>query len=197
MPKKKIVPVAYKQAINRIERHKHNVETGKELHNEAIERFAIDIAPFITKKGTVRKNLSQKRVQEFNRIVTEFKKNKTNLYATQGEVKKKSLIKNAVKNGTYTEKEAPNIVNLFANTVIHDLVKNQHLDSEQIVQIGKDFANIKKTDIKKIAEYLKESKLKTTPQEVRDIVGEDDTIQGLQQFMLDLGYEFEESDIPF
>lgn len=185
--KKTVQPIAHKRAIARIESYKKDLAKAKELQSEVIEKFASDIAPFLTKKGTIRKNLSAKKTQEFNRLVGEFKK--TTSYSKQkAQQKRRKTIETAEKRGTYTRKESKDILDAFTEQAIRDLSKKQILDSDQVVSLLREFRATGKTtkeEFKKVAEYLIQIK-ENVPNEVSGLVFRDDTYKFAEQILKDL-----------
>lgn len=187
MKKRTVQPIAHKRAIARVESYKKDLAKGKELQSEIIEQFASDITPFLTKKGTVRKNLSAKKTAEFNRLVGEFKK--TTSYSKQkSQNKRKRTIETAEKRGTYTKQESKAILDAFTSQAIRDLSKKQILDSDQVVTLLREFrANGKTTkqEFEKVAKYLIETK-ENVPNEVSGLVTQDDTYKMAEELLKDL-----------
>lgn len=187
MKKKIVQPIAHKRAIARIESYKKDLAKGKELQSEVIEKFASDIAPFLTKKGTVRKNLSAKKTQEFNRLVGEFKKS-TSYSKQKAQQKKKKTIETAEKRGTYTKKESKAILDAFSSQAIRELSKKQILDSDQVVTLLREYRATGKTtkeEFEKVAEYLIKEK-ENVPNEVSGLATQDDTYKMAEQILKEL-----------
>lgn len=186
--KKVIVPVAHKRAIARIEQYKENVKSGKELQSEVVERFEADIRPFITKKGAVRKNLSQKNVKKFNSLVDEFKKQTASSF-TRIEQKRKRTIKKAIQNETYTKAEAKTVVKTFMQEAVQHLQKQKGLynfDSSQIVSLAVDYRtknNITPEDINAVAKFIIDQKENDLPEEAKVTLQYDDTYNNMQYYL--------------
>lgn len=187
MKKKTVQPIAHKRAIARVESYKKDLAKGKELQSEVIEKFSSDIAPFLTKKGTVRKNLSAKKTVEFNRIVGEFKKT-TSYSRSKAQQKRKRAVETAEKRGTYTKKESKAILEAFSSQAIRDLSKKQILDSDQVVTLLREFragGKVTKKDFERVAKYLIEQK-ENVPNEVSGLATQDDTYKMAEQLLKDL-----------
>lgn len=69
----KIKPVAYRAVLRGLETYEHNLATGKENRSDVVEKLKRDIAPYLTKNGELRKNISQKKLEEFNAIIKAYK----------------------------------------------------------------------------------------------------------------------------
>lgn len=176
MTRKKINIVSNKRAINRIETYKKNVAKGKELHSEVIEEFERNISPYLTKKGTVRKNLSKKRQEEFNKLVTDFKKT-TASSAAKAKQKRKRTVETAAKRGTYSKEESLTIFKAFQESAIRTLSNKKYLDSSQNVMIIRDYVHsgeISIDEYKKVAQYIIDLKRLQLPQEVTGLIDKDD-----------------------
>lgn len=187
MKKKTVQPIAHKRAIARVESYKKDLAKGKELQSEVIEKFSSDIAPFLTKKGTVRKNLSAKKTAEFNRLVGEFKKT-TSYSRSKSRQKLKRTVATAVKRGTYTKKESPAILEAFKKQAIRDLSKKGVLESDQVVSLLREFRASNRNsleDVEKVAKYLINLK-ENVPNEVSGLVDFDDTYKMAEQLLKDL-----------
>lgn len=180
MKKKTVRPIAHKRALERVVSYEKNFAKGKELQSEVIEKFSSDIAPFLTKKGTVRKNLSAKKTAEFNRLVGEFKKT-TSYSKTKSQKKLRKTIETAINRGTYKREESKAILKTFIREAVRDLKDKAKLDSDQVMTLLRDYRGTQKVsidDFEKVAQYLIDMKDEKTPQEVRDLViKQDDTIK--------------------
>lgn len=163
---KVVQPVAYKRAVARIETYKEAVKSGKELQSEIIEKFEADIAPFLTKKGELKKRISQKRLKEFNKIVSDFKKtNAATAKAARNKLDR--TVKKAVEHGKYTKEESKQVLTAFAAMASQELSKKRLLDSDQVIQLAQTYKSVTRDDFEKLAKYIK-NRYEDLPEELRN-----------------------------
>ena len=73
---KKIKPVAYKATLQTVARYHKQQKAGKIIQSTTIEKYEKSIKCYLTKSGQLKKDLTQRQIQNFNRKVEAFKKDK-------------------------------------------------------------------------------------------------------------------------
>lgn len=182
---KAVQPIAHKRAITQVQKYNEKKTQGENLYNEKLEKFSSDIAPFLTKKGELRKNISQKRLEEFNKIVSEYKQDTAPSIADREEnrrkrteaKKRKKRVETSVRRGLYTEEESIKILNQFKIEAVRELSNKKYLDSSQVLALMKEFRfgkkQVSRKDFEKVAKYIIEAK-KKIPNEVSGLSTQDD-----------------------
>lgn len=187
--------VSYKRALINAKA----IQKDSALKGEKEEKFLSDISPFLTKKGVVRKNLSKKRQEEFNKLVTEYKETAKSRKQIYEERQEKALSK-AKSRGTYSDKAGQKkTVNVFKSDAVKGLINNYGFDSEQIVSLMKTFNNLSAKQIVGGAKHLLNKLEHDTPEEARDFLTVDDAYLELEEYLADkYGYpDTDDEEIPF
>lgn len=175
--KKKALP--YKGLI----RSAKAIMKDKNMRSDKAEQFLNDVDPFLTKKGELRKNISQSKLDQFNSIVANYRKG---FVPSKKKIKKAmdKQLATAIQNETYnTEKEQKIYQDIFGNDAVKDLMKSKDFESGQIETIIKTFSD-KSVDMMinafKVIKALKDMEL---PDEVKDFFPMDDAGRRLTYFL--------------
>lgn len=186
--------VSYKRALINAKA----IQKDSALKGEKEEKFLSDISPFLTKKGEVRKNLSKKRQEEFNKLVTEYKetaKTRKQIYQKRQE----KALKKAKSRGTYTTVEGQKkTVSIFKSEAVKGLMSSYGFESGQIVALMHTFSNLSAKQIVGGAKYLLNRLEHDTPDEAKDYLDQDDAYLQLEEYLADkYGYpDIDDEEIP-
>lgn len=186
--------VSYKRALISAKA----IQNDKALESEKAEKFLSDISPFLTKKGEVRKNLSKKKQEEFNKLVKEYK-GKSGA-PTKAKIKKQQskAIATGKQRGTFANKQEYNrSLELFKNPAIKGLMNNG-LSSQQVVTLQKTFSNVSTEKISQVAHHLLNRMENDTPAEALGYLDQDDAYLLLEEALAnEFGYPDINEEIPF
>lgn len=172
------------------------IEKAKTLQSEKAEQFISDLAPFLTKNGEVRKNLSATKREQFNRIVSEYKQNAP----TMKKVKewKQNIYEKGKQQGFFSSKAGQR---KFTNVMNSDAVKGliqKGMDSDQIVTLFKTFSHVSAKNIINAAEHLLDKMEHDVPEEAQQYLDQDDAYMELSDFLAEqFGYDVDDEEIPF
>ena len=177
---KKIKPVAYKATLQTIARYHKQQKAGKIIQSTTIEKYEKSIKRYLTKSGTLKKDLTQRQVQNFNRKVEAFKKDK---YANIESIKdstKRSADTFVENHAGATKVTAMNVRSML--TMANN--KKVKIDSDKIVELAYEMdenKNVSNVEYEKIfAEYLKRID-KGIPFEAQAYVSTDDVVKVMQE----------------
>lgn len=194
MTKKKTIvkPIAYKQVLKNVEAYKKDVAKGNAIPSKSFEAKAEQLNKYFTKKGTLRKGLSQKKIKEMNELLKDIKSSRS--YTKKGRDKSYLASK---KNNTYENRqEFQRSVKYFGEDIFETLSNRGYLDSTQIVQLAKDTEDFNEEDITKFLDFV-ESQIKdsVTSETLNKlgVVEQDDTFKLIQtyKYIFDRGYQVE------
>ena len=183
--------VAYKRALISAKA----IQKDKALESEKAEQFLIDIQPYLTKKGVVRKNLSKKKVEQFNKLIEDYKKHGT---PTKAKVKKKVKKASATaidKGYVQNEKQYKNLANIFQTDGVKSLIKGGYVDSDTIIVMAATLTTVTPDLVNKAAKKILSDLEDRTPAEAREALDQDDVYQLLIEELQNINEEDEE--IPF
>lgn len=184
--------VSYKRALLSAKA----IERDKTLQSEKAEQFISDISPFLTKKGEVRKNLSNAKKEQFNKIVSAYKE--TGPTVKKVKEWKKNIYEKGKSQGYFSSKAGQK---KFTNVMNSDAVKgliNKGMDSDQIVTLFKTFSHVSAKQIIGAAEHLLNKMEHDVPEEARPYLSQDDAYMELEEFLADrYGYDQDDEEIPF
>lgn len=180
---KRVVPIAHKRAISTMEKYKERVQNEKDLKNEDIEQFIINVSPFLTKKGTLRKGLSNKKIEQFNALVGEVKeKGIDTLKGIRQANQKKINDKRATSwvEGEFTDsKEIADEMNeILKDKMIAKLVNKGYISIYHLRDlVEEDIEDTNTTEnIRKVADYIINEIESTSPSEIlENIKTQDET----------------------
>lgn len=179
--KKNIVPVAHKRVLSTIEKYKERVKTDKDLYNEDVENFIINVSPLLTKKGTVNK----RKIKQFNELVTGFKsqgldtlkgiRRENKRIKTEKSNKKRE--QSYIENGLLTnEQDAKNMTKLLQQKITTKLLSKLILDSSQLLDIAED-DDTDVEDIEQVIDYILKTYENVTPNEILEELDEDEDLK--------------------
>lgn len=176
------------------------IEADKDLTSDKASKFLEDIKPYINKNGELRKNISKKRLEEFNEIVNEYKSSKGGA-STKSKAKrqKRKALEKARERGTYsTKKEQNRVIDVMSSDAVKGLI-SKGMDSDQIVSLMKTFDHLTPKDFVDAAEYMLNKMESDIPEEAAGFLDQDDAYMELEEYLADMyGYdEDDEEDIPF
>lgn len=183
---KRVVPIAHKRAISTMEKYKERVQNEKDLKNEDIEQFIIDVSPFLTKKGTLRKGLSNKKIEQFNALVSEVKEKGINtLKGIKQANQKKINDKRATSwvEGEFTDSReiADEMNEILKNKMIAKLVNKGYISIYHLRDLVEEDIEETGTDenTKKVSEYIIKQIESETPSEILEEVHSKDDMFNL------------------
>ena len=179
---KGVTIAGYKGALRSAESYRKQVDKGKILQSNVMENFLTDVKPYLTKKGELRKNLSKKKYEEFNKLVKGFKESPYSSVKKLKEITHKADVTYTETHAGATMAEAQTVRELFvmANDnkikLGSDIVEALADDAENNYKISTD-------DYKKILEEYLNRKATYTPEEAQDYLAQDDTVEVMQRLM--------------
>lgn len=178
---KKITPVAYKQTLKNL----HSWVRDNKLDNKISRRanyYRKQLEPYFTKSGTLKKRLSQKRIKEFNLLIERINKDEYSTASKRKEYKQKqersdkNRFKTGYERGTYRDREHyENAQDLFTSVLYEELRDNGYLDSDQIIDLSQDLNEFTEDDIESAFQYLYDTLLVNTPDEIKNHLPKEDT----------------------
>lgn len=182
----KVLPVPYKQILRSLEAYKkqstqkNRQGRSKYYRSEVVESFERDIAQYLTKSGELRKNISQKRLKEFNRKVEEFKQSghattKERQATIKRDIEKKqasSMVSHGVASSVDVAEKAQDITR---DKAIQYLIDKNYLSWYEVLDMAEDDITDEELDnFTRIADYIKNTMENDTPQEALDDLLSDD-----------------------
>lgn len=191
MGKKIITEVKYKQALI----NARAIQNDKSLNSEKTDKFITDVAPFLTKKGNLRKGLSKKKQEEFNKLVSDYKASGTPSKSKLKKQKKKAL-ETGKERGTFANASEQNrLIDVFSQPAVKGLL-NKGMDSQQIVSLTKTFKKVTANEFNKVAQHLLNKMEADTPKEASDFLSQDDAYMELETYLYDQ-FGYDDEDVPF
>lgn len=170
---------AYKQTLKTISAYEVALEKGDVIQSKTIEEYKEKISKFVTKKGELRKNISQKNLEKFNKIVSDFKKSK---FSKMSQLRKTSAKqeKSLVKNETVTSENVKNFRKLISQVGS----KKIKIDSNVVVNLTEEIDETSVDDISSMLDHLKQMKENATPEELKsELMFEDEDFSDLQNII--------------
>lgn len=193
MKKTMIKPVAYKQVLNTTENYKKKIKQDKKLFNDEVEQFIKNVSPFLTKKGTLKKGLSNKKVKQFNELITGQKEKKLNTLKGIKQVNKENINKKREKKFTEkwvkTEQDAKDVTTLLENKLTQRLMQKGYLDIYNLMDIAEN-EEVDEVDVNSVIDYALTELQNVTPDEIFDELKEDDDIQLFTEYKNSKAKEF-------
>lgn len=177
---KKIKPVAYKATLQTVARYHKQQKVGKIIQSTTIEKYEKSIKRYLTKSGTLKKDLTQRQIQNFNRKVEAFKKDKYGNIESIKDSTKRSVNTFVENHAGATKVTAMNVRSML--TMANN--KKVKIDSDKIVELAYEMdenKNVSNAEYEKIfAEYLKRID-KGIPFEAQAYVSTDDVVKVMQE----------------
>lgn len=177
--KRKIRPVPHKGVV----RSAKAIQKDPNIRSDKAEQFLQDIAPFLTKKGELRKNISQKNLEKFNKIVADYKKGGT---PRKSKIKKglRKQLETARRNQTYdTKKEQRLYQDIFGHDAVRDLMKSHYFESGQVETIIKTHGHLGKNKIIDAFRVIQAINKMNLPAEVEEYFPMDDAASRVDYFL--------------
>lgn len=173
----------------RIERYKKGLEKNEHGQYREIENVAKKLDEYkrkgyITKSGTIRKSISQKKLEEINTYFSATFRNKKSSYNQVKTVKartqtRRHIAYNLAKKWDMSEKEAKNYIKTMTKIQNDSLFELLGYDSEQVRVLMETNEDITFDTIKTVSEYLLNDKAKNTPEIMQKYTGQDDYFEAL------------------
>lgn len=185
--KKKInknIPIAHKRVMSTMEKYKERVENDKDLKNEIVEQFIINVSPYFTKKGNLRKNLSKEKIQDFNDQVKLLKSQKLDTLKGIKKYNKEQKIKEKdekrenkfIEKWVDTEKDAQEVTDLLKNKLVQRLMNKGYMDIYNLMDIAED-EEVEEVGTEAVIDYALRELEEFTPNEILDELKEDEDYQ--------------------
>lgn len=151
-----------------------NVWRGREKKTDALELRISELKRFLTKGGTVRKNLSKKETAELAEIVESYKKSRWSSQKKRKELYKKTAKKTVEtlshhaafgKYSKSTQKEMAERAFAIFDSMNrdNDTFSFLYLDSGQVLDLAENTQGITLKDFEKLVEYVRDDRLKKRP----------------------------------
>lgn len=136
-----------KQEYSYRQRKKSNKEKGIDYIDIQIAK----INKFLTKKGTVKKNLSKRKKEEYNSLIRSWKSEK--LGTVKGRKEKYRELTTEKTKETLNNRYGVNgntVIDMFSDKAITELREKVYLDSAEIISLAKDYTDYDSKDLLKI-----------------------------------------------
>ena len=172
-----------------IERYERGVESLAHTRYNAIENVEKQLRTFqekgyITKKGTIRKNIRADKLQELNNYFagtfrndeSAYSKVKTRKSRTQT---KKHIARNLAEKWDESEKDVKRYIQNITALQNNALMDKLGLDSNQVRILTETYEDVTPETLVEVAEYLIADKEKNTPSLMQQYIGEDDFFEAM------------------
>lgn len=189
----------YKGTLRSLESYKKQLVKGKVLESKTMLDYGAEIAAYLTKKGELRKNLSKKKYEQFNKLVKDFKESPYSSVKKLKEITQKADETYTKTHAGATMAEAQSVREIFV--MAND--NKVKLGSELVEALADDAENnykISSNDYKKILDEYLNRKATYTPEEAQDYLEYDDTVREMQKLMgvfVGMGNDKEFKDVFF
>lgn len=160
---KTVKPLAF---VGLVKRAKGIVKDEK-LKSDVSSEFLQSIQPYLTKSGKLRKNISQKRIKELNKIIMDYKNSPYSSKKTIKAIQDKQY-KTGLANNTWSSKdEHDKVINAFKEEYLRDMINNAQLTSTQVVMLAKDYPEVTTDQIITAIKKAQKKKKRNTPRIAR------------------------------
>lgn len=192
MAKTRIQPIAHKQVLKNLSawEKESKVKTGRAYSSKHVEDYQKRLQPYLTKKGTVKKNLSQKKIKEFNALIKEIKKDPYSTSKKRKEFTKKQKdakekrYQTGLEHGTYNDRaHYETAMDYFEDTAVQRLLEKGYLDSSSVNQLADDYMELSESDMIDAFNYVLQTMDENIPDEIRERLTSDDAFNMIELYV--------------